>query len=71
MKRADQVFALRRVDPGFATNRAVDLRQQRGRDLNETAHHGAAAAAAAKPARSPITPPPKGDDDVTTLDLFG
>ena len=35
MKDADQVFALRRVDAGFAADGTVDLREQRRRDLNE------------------------------------
>ena len=35
VKRTDQVFALRRVYPRLAANRAVNLRQERGRDLNK------------------------------------
>ncbi len=34
MERADQVLAVACVDPGLAADRAVDLRQQRGRDLH-------------------------------------
>ena len=35
MKRAEQVFSLRRIDPGLAADRRIDLRQQRGRHLHE------------------------------------
>ena len=35
MKRPDQVLAMRRVDPGFTPNRAVDLRKQRRWNLHE------------------------------------
>src|SRR5205085_9006779 len=31
----EQIFSLRRVDPGLATDGGVDLGQQRGRDLHE------------------------------------
>jgi hypothetical protein len=34
MEGADQILAVAGVDPGLAANRAVDLGQQRGRDLN-------------------------------------
>ncbi len=34
MEAADQVLALARVDPGLAADRAVDLGEQRGRDLH-------------------------------------
>ncbi len=36
VKCADKVLALRGVDPGFAANRTVDLRQQRCRYLHKT-----------------------------------
>ena len=32
---ADEVLAAPRIHPGFAADRGVDLRQQRGRDLDE------------------------------------
>ena len=32
---ADQVLAVRRIDAGLAADRAIDLRQQRGRHLHE------------------------------------
>ena len=35
MKRPDQVLAMRRVDPSFTPNRAVDLRKQRRWNLHE------------------------------------
>ena len=35
VKRAEQVLALRRIDPGLAADRGIDLRQQRGRHLHE------------------------------------
>ena len=35
VKRAEQIFSLRRIDPGLAADRGVDLRQQRGRHLHE------------------------------------
>ena len=35
MKCAEQIFALRRIDPGLAADRRIDLRQQRGRHLHE------------------------------------
>ena len=35
MEDADQVLALRRVDAGLAADGAVDLSEQRGRDLHE------------------------------------
>ena len=35
VKRADQILAVRRVDPGLAADRGVDLGQQRGRDLHD------------------------------------
>ena len=43
MERADQVLALRRVDPGFAAHGTVHLRQKRGRHLHKPhapAQHG-------------------------------
>lgn len=46
MKNADQVFALRRVDAGFSTNRTVDLGQQGRRNLHEA--HAAAQDAGSK-----------------------
>ena len=36
MKRTNQVFALGGIDTGFAANRRIHLRQQRGWDLHET-----------------------------------
>ena len=35
MEDADQVLAVRRVDAGLAADGAIDLRQQRRRDLHE------------------------------------
>ena len=35
MKRAEQILSLRRVDPGLAADRGIDLRQKRGRHLHE------------------------------------
>jgi hypothetical protein len=35
MKRAEKIFSARRIDPGLAADRRVDLRQQRGRHLHE------------------------------------
>ena len=35
MKGAEQIFAVRRIDPGLAADGRVDLRQQRGRHLHE------------------------------------
>ncbi len=35
MKSAEQILALRRIDPGLAADRRIDLRQQRGRHLHE------------------------------------
>ena len=43
MERADQILALRRINPGFAADRTVHLRQKRGRHLHKphaTAQHG-------------------------------
>jgi hypothetical protein len=34
VEAADQVLAVARIDPGLAADRAVDLREQRGRDLD-------------------------------------
>ena len=35
VKRADQIFSMRRVDAGLAADGGIDLRQQRGRHLHE------------------------------------
>ena len=35
VKRAEQILAVRRIDPGLAADRGIDLRQQRGRHLHE------------------------------------
>ena len=35
VKRAEQILALRRIDPGLAADGRIDLRQQRGRHLHE------------------------------------
>jgi hypothetical protein len=56
MERADQVFALGRVDAGLAADAAVDLREKAvGICTKRTPRRRIAAA---KPARSPMTPPP-------------
>jgi len=36
MKGADQVLARRRIDPGLAADRGIDLGKKRCRDLDET-----------------------------------
>ena len=69
MEGADQVLALGRVDPGLAADRAVDLGEQRRRDLHEAdaaAHHrrGEAGEVADHPAA-------EGDDEVVAADLLG
>ena len=66
---ADQVLALARVDPGLAADRAVDLGEERRRDLDEAdaaAHHrrGEAGEVADHPAA-------EGDDEVVAADLLG
>ena len=35
MKSTDEVFSPREINPGFAADRRIDLRQKRCRDLNE------------------------------------
>ena len=56
VKRADQVLAGAQVHADLAADRAVHLRQQRRRHLNERMPRRYVAAA--KPATSPTTPPP-------------
>ncbi len=56
MKDANQVLTLRRVDAVFAADGAVDLGEQRRRDLYKRMPRRRMPAA--KPARSPMTPPP-------------
>ena len=68
VKGADQVLALRGVDPGLAADRAVNLRQQRRRDLHEP--HPAPQHGGGKAHQIAHHPAAKGHHDIAPLDLL-
>ena len=69
MEGADEIFALRGIDAGFAANRAVNLRQQRGGDLHEI--HAAAQDTGGKTGEITDNTAAKGDDQIAALDFHG
>ena len=66
MEDADQVLALRRVDAGLAADRAVDLGEQRRRDLHEA--HAAAQDARGEAREVADHAAAEGDDNVAALE---
>ena len=66
VERADQVLAVRRVDAGLAADAGIDLRQERGGNLNEA--HAAAQRGGAKAGQVADHPAAEGDDDVAPFD---
>ena len=68
MERADQVLALRAVDPGLAAHRTVDLCQKRGRDLHET--HAPAQDRGGEPDQITDHAATKGNHNIAALDLL-
>ena len=68
MKSAYQVLALRRIDPGFAPDRAVDLSKQAGWNLNKP--DTAAQDGGSKPHEIANNAAPKSHDHIPTLDFL-
>src|SRR5690606_23641527 len=66
---AEQVLAVRRIDAGLAADRAVDLRQQRGRELDEI--HAAPGNGGGEAGEVADHPAPEGKDDVAALEPGG
>ena len=69
IKRAHQIFAMRRVDPGFATDGTVDLRQQGRGDLHKA--HPAPDHGSGKSGQIADHPAAKGNHQIAAFDPFG
>jgi hypothetical protein len=67
MEGAEQVLALRRIDPGLAADGGIDLGQQRGRHLDEI--DAAAQDRSGKAGEIADHPAPERDDKIVALDL--
>ena len=69
MESADKVLAMRRVDTGLASDRAINLCQKAGRYLYET--NSAPQNCRCEPGQVPDHPAAQGDHDIPPFDLFG
>ena len=66
MERPDEIFSVRRVDAGLAADARIDLRQERGRDLDEP--HAASQRGCAEAGQIANDPAAERDHDVASFD---